>query len=59
MMLQLNFDEPSCVSADSNKGDLITIDFVDQELFKDFDQNVEIEEKLVVQERIGRQLYSV
>ena len=54
MMLQLYFEEPACVSADSNKGDLLTIKFNDEDLLQDFGQTLEIEDTVAVQKRIGR-----
>ena len=58
MKLQLYFDQPACVSADSNKGDLLIIKFNDEELMQYFGQMIETEETIALQTRIGRQLYS-
>ena len=53
MALQLSFVDPECVSAASNVGDMISITFLNSDLFRDTKNNTVIASETITK-RIGR-----
>ena len=55
MLIQLTFDKPECVSAETNIGDSLEITFYDQQLFQD-KQGRAVPPEYVISHPVSRQI---